>query len=475
MSDPVRELYSKHRYPALSHPETHPALLAVAARFAGLTPAAPDDCRVLEIGCASGHNLLPLAAAYPASRFVGIDFSDLAIRRARQAAEAVGLDNVRFEHADLAEWQPGEDRFDYLVAHGMLSWIPAPQQESLLRLAATSLDAHGVACLSYNTLPGWSLRSEAAAMIRALRPLTPASGDSDALLGQLTEIAGLGEGPYAAHLASLFEDMRRKGAAILPFDELAPVCEPFHFARLVERCAGHRLRYLGESTLPANFPPGLSPEALPKLRKIEHDPLLLQQAIDLFSGRSHRCSLFAPADAALETVDPAVTLDTSVRCLEAALPPEALPGELIELFHASLVAASPSTRSVRRLMEDCAARLGPRWEPGHSARHIAAWLFQAARLGWVELSAHERDLEPVPPERPALSPLNLHFAGRGEALVDAHHRSCHFPDAHRKLVALLDGTRSHAELAERARELAPDLHLEPWLVHLASRGLFSRP
>lgn len=473
MPDPVRELYSGHRYPALSHPETHPSVLAMAARSAGLSPAAPDECRLLEVGCAAGHNLLPLAAAYPGSHFVGIDSSDRAIRSARQAAEAAGLANVHFEHRDLADWQAGDEPFDYLIAHGMLSWIAADKQEALLALCAAVLDEQGVACLSYNTLPGWALRQEAAAMAKALPALAPETDGIDPLLARLEDIAGAGEGPYAAHLSALFADMRRKGPAILPFDELAPVCEPFHFAALAERTAGHRLRYLGESTLPANLPSGLAPEALPKLRPISHDPVLLQQALDLFSGRSHRCSLFAPAATPLDSVNASITLDGAARCLEPTLPPEALPGDLIELFHASLAAASPSVRSVRRLMEDCAARLGPRWDPEHSARNIAAWLLQAARLGWVELRADETEVEPVPPERPALSRLNRHFAEHGGTLIDAFHASCSFPESHLKVVALLDGHHDHAELAARARELAPDLHLEPWLVHLAARGLFS--
>ncbi len=169
MADAVRELYSRRRYPALSHPETHPGVIAAAARCSGVTaPALPDSCGLLEIGCASGHNLLPLAASFPESSFVGIDFSDTAILRARRHAEALGLDNVTFEHADLKEWRPEAEDFDYLVAHGMLSWIDDRMKAALLDLVRGALAPDGIACIGYNTLPGWALRKEAAAMVKAL-------------------------------------------------------------------------------------------------------------------------------------------------------------------------------------------------------------------------------------------------------------------------------------------------------------------
>jgi len=473
MADPVRELYSEHRYPALSHSETDPAVLCVSARCGGLnSPALPAECRVVEVGCASGHNLLALAERYPESRFTGVDFSDTAIRVARRAAEAAELANIGFEHADLTDWDPGDRGFDYFIAHGMLSWVDDPRKERLLALAGRCLAPDGVACLSYNTLPGWALRKEAAAMVRALPALTPKGGGLGELLGALEEAAALGDKPYARHLASIFAAMRAKGEALLPFDELAPCCDPLHFAEVVERAAGQGLGYLGESTLPANLPPGLPPETLNRLRPLDGDPVRFQQTLDLLSGRTHRTSLFSRAGQALEPPTTAVVLHFAVRLMDHALPPEATPGEVLGLFHASLAAASPSCVKVSRLMEQTAGRLGSRWEPTRASKEIAGWLYQAARFGWVELRADELEVEPVPPERPRLSPLNLHHAREGLGLVDGFHRTCGFPEPHRAVVAALDGSRTRSELEQFAGDAAPDLHFGPWLVHLASRGLF---
>ncbi len=469
-SDPVRDLYSTHRYPALSHPETHPAVICAAARCAGLdSPAAPESCRLLEVGCASGHNLLPLAASYPDSQFTGIDFSDTAIRAARQAADAAGLKNVTFHHADLAEWDPGDAKYDYLIAHGMLSWIPDSAKAALLALISLGLAEKGVASLGYNTLPGWALRKEAAAMSKALAALTPDNGD---LLDELASLAGIGNSPYARHLTTIYRDMARKGPEVLPFDELAPICDPLHFGQVLAWAGQNQLRYLGESTLPENLPPGLPTETLTRLHPLDGDPTLYQQTLDLLSGRTHRTSLFCRAADPLDTRTTAsVTLHFHARLIEHSLPPEVLPGERIETFHAALAAASPSSRPVPELMEHTAKRLDRQWDHDRSAKEIAGWLYRAARLGWVELRSDPVTIEPVPASRPRLSPLNLHFARAGRPVVDALHKTCDFPAAHRQVLSALDGSRDHAELQALARETAPDLDFEPWLVHLAARGI----
>lgn len=472
MADVVQELYSSRDYPALSHPEADLAVMAVAAHGAGHPVVPPGEASVLELGCGSGHHLLPLAARYPGSQFVGLDVAEGAIERARRAAAAAGLENVRFEVADLRTCEVEEGAVDYLIAHGMLSWLPAEARAGLWRVAQRALSPQGVASISFNTLPGWALRTEAAALAKGLTALGGEKPDLEGLVASLAQVAGLSATPYARHLESIYRDMLRKTEEVLAFDDFGPVCEPFHFARVAGWAAEAGLRYLGESILTGNLPPGLAPDVLPRLQPLAKDGLRFQQALDLFSGRTHRTSLFGRSAMTLEPSGAAATLDGAVRLVEMDLPPETLPGEVVALFHASLRALAPSVVPVARVLENTAARLGPRWEPERGAREVAGWLFQAARIGWVELRSDAVAIEPVPPLRPRLSALNLHFARERQPLVDAFHRTCGFPEGHREVVAALDGSRTRDELEALAREVAPDLHVQPWLVHLAARGLF---
>src|SRR5579871_1453764 len=77
--------YDELPYPSYPYPNTHPDHLGAVATLLGLQPALADRCRVLELGCASGGNLIPLALAWPESTYIGIDLS------AQQIAEGQGL------------------------------------------------------------------------------------------------------------------------------------------------------------------------------------------------------------------------------------------------------------------------------------------------------------------------------------------------------------------------------------------------
>ena len=190
MSDPVHELYQSHAYPAMSHPSTDPAVTSVCAELAGLEITPPSGAAILEIGCATGHNLLPLAARWPDSRFTGIDFSKAAIDEARETARLTGLTNVDFIEADLQDFDPGDAiRYDHIIAHGVYSWVPETVRQSLLDFCAAKLSLQGVAYISYNTLPGWSLRKSIVDLI------SPQSQRSDGqepgqVLAQLAMAAG---------------------------------------------------------------------------------------------------------------------------------------------------------------------------------------------------------------------------------------------------------------------------------------------
>ena len=93
MADPTaRTPYDEVPYTSYSFPETHPDRMATVAHLFNLKPPPPDRCRVLELGCASGGNLAPMAALYPESEFLGIDLSRVQIEQgAAQLLDAARL------------------------------------------------------------------------------------------------------------------------------------------------------------------------------------------------------------------------------------------------------------------------------------------------------------------------------------------------------------------------------------------------
>ena len=118
-ADLIRERYDAvpYRHGAVS--DSHPARIGAIARLLGIPAAPPDRCRVLELGCGEGMNLLPLAERFPKSEFTGVDFSAKQIATAEAARAACGIGNARFTCADLRTWKHEGGAFDYIIAHSL--------------------------------------------------------------------------------------------------------------------------------------------------------------------------------------------------------------------------------------------------------------------------------------------------------------------------------------------------------------------
>jgi SAM-dependent methyltransferase len=130
----------------------------VVAILAGLSPAPVERCRVLELGCARGGNLIPMGVGLPGGSFIGFDLSAGQVAAARAVIDALGLENVAIHHKNILEVGEEIGTFDYIICHGTYSWVPAEVQEKILEISARNLAPDGVACISYNTYPGWRLR-----------------------------------------------------------------------------------------------------------------------------------------------------------------------------------------------------------------------------------------------------------------------------------------------------------------------------
>ena len=113
---------------------------------------------MLELGCGDGGNLIPMALGLPGSSFVGIDTAARAIGRGQALARALELDNVTLEAGAIEDFAPAPGGFDYVIAHGVYSWVPAAVRDRLLAVCRAALAERGVAYVSYNALPGGRVR-----------------------------------------------------------------------------------------------------------------------------------------------------------------------------------------------------------------------------------------------------------------------------------------------------------------------------
>lgn len=495
MTDPLQALYQARPYPPMSHPVTHPMLVAAAATLAGLHPPMASSARILEVGCASGHNILPLAQAFPNATFTGVDFSTPAIELARAAASAAGLTNITFIQADLRTFDPGPQRFDYIIAHGVYSWVERDTQTALLNLCHHALSENGVACISYNVLPGWSLRQPLALLAGALAGHPSAATTSFQPLHGLPELldAYFNEAstPYAQYLREVVHDMASKGKELLDFDDLAPINQPCYFVEFLDAAERAGLHYLGESNPSQNTPAEINDAAREKLKAYADDPRLLQQLIDFLLGRTFRSSLLCRAGAPLHELSAETILNLSARTTlnHAGSIRDYAPGArmrfttssddlVIELDHpvakallSTLIKVAPACPTLAESITAMHTLL-PAGNFDTSPPRLARLIMDGVRHGWIELRSEPTALPAPPGEHPAMTPLHLYHAKRNEPLVDSYHQPCSFRVAsHYPLAAAMDGTKTIHELDSLARQLDPTLDFHGWLHHLHLRGL----
>jgi SAM-dependent methyltransferase len=449
---------SQRVYPAMSHPTADPAVAAVAARFAGLEPPAPAGARILEIGCASGHHLLPLAMRWPEARLAGIDISAPAIHMARTLASDAGLfDRVDLRACALEEFSAGPaGSYDYIIAHGFYSWVPDEVKQCLLDFCARHLTPNGLAVISFNVAAGWVKRQQ---VVSGARAIQQAGGGPDAMAA----LDLMRDATDDAETHAIIGDMLAKGPEILPFDDFAPVNDPWRLDDFVSAAAAAGLRWLGESRVADNRPPGWSAadEAQASMMRGSLTPVGLHQWMDEHAGRTFRSALLCRADAPvsgrLRTGD---VFGLALRPAAAEPPVLEGPGHFI---HHALMDHWPSAVPAQVLLEE-PLRLSP--------QEIARVVCQGLIEGWLWARCEPLAIPRGIPERPRLDPLRLACARRRLPVVDAWHRPCSFPDGDYALLGRIDGRLTHRELKELASKLTPRLDFARWLAHLHERGFF---
>ncbi|MEI6175318.1 MAG: class I SAM-dependent methyltransferase [Verrucomicrobiota bacterium] len=492
MSDPVYDLYQNQAYPAMSHPSTDPAVTAVAAKLAGLDSPDPSSARILEIGCASGHNLLPLAVRWPESRVTGIDFSKSAIEEACEIARIAGLTNIEFIEADLQTFDPGNDvSYDFIICHGIYTWVPGAVRQALLDFCNARLSPQGSVMISYNTLPGWSLRKSIVDLVKQLSGKTSgglSGSELEKILADLVMAAG-NRTAYHRHFTQVLHDMLGQGGYFLTFDDFGPINEPCTFLDFIAHTSRSGLRYLGESRLSENYPGSLAPDALEILQPLANDPHLFQQTIDVLTNRTFRHSLLCRADAPIEPrSNAAMILKFAVRCPHVF---ERVPEGVRLLNHAdeelarfehplsvaffsALSQFSPETVPFHEVIVHMGEFLSEPFDFTRDLAPLVRLATDASRQGLISLRFAPVRFDASPPAMPNLGTLRLLAAEKGQPIIDAYHTPCLLDDERKRQIAILmDGSRTIDELTALAKTIAPDFNFPAWLRHLAARGMFT--
>ncbi len=264
------------------------------AKLFGVRPAAVEHCRVLEIGCGEGGNLIPMAAALPASRFYGFDLSGAAVAKGSALVRALSLSNVQLEEKDILQARD-LGQFDYIIAHGIFTWIPIAAQRRLLEICSRSLAPNGVAYVSYNVYPGGFVR-EAVRDLMRLHTSTIADpyvqvAEARKLLSVLAEDRRKPD-PWHSVVRQELDDIQKCAPEQVFHDDLAAEYHQVYFKDFIALARENGLDYLAEAELADMTPFGFGEAATETLRQLEEKGRVeWEQYMDFFRFRKYRRTL----------------------------------------------------------------------------------------------------------------------------------------------------------------------------------------
>jgi methyltransferase-like protein/2-polyprenyl-3-methyl-5-hydroxy-6-metoxy-1,4-benzoquinol methylase len=473
----VANPYDEVVYTTRARQATHPDALAVAARLVGLRPPPVTSCRVLELGCGTGGNLTPMAATLPGSRFVGVDYSAVQIDIARREARELGLSNVEFRAESILDLDESLGEFDFVICHGVYSWVPQPVRDKILGLCGRQLAPHGVAYVSYNTYPGWYRRAMArdAMGFHGKRAATPEDQvrSARAFLYFLAKNVPDQDEPYAKLLREEAELVAAESDYYVYHEHLESDNHPLYFRDFMAHATAAGLQYVGEVP-PHRLLTGLPADVQETLRAMAPDLIHLEQYVDFLRNRSFRRSILCRADAALNrSPSPQVLRDCLVTGSVRPKSPEPdAASSAVEEFVsdegtsvstndpiaktalAELFRAWPKAVPVPALEAALAGRLGGRWsdDPDVGWRSLAQLLLDGHLNRLVMLHTHQPDYTAVPTERPVGFVVARHQAVTQPKVATVRHQEIPIPEFERAVLRLLDGTRDRAAVERRVAE-----------------------
>ncbi len=471
--------YDEVPYQSWPYAQSHPDRLAAVATLLGLAPQPLGKARVLELACAAGGNLIPIAELFPESEFVGIDLSRSEIDEGNASIESLGLKNIRLLHQDIAEVNQGLGSFHYIIAHGVFSWVAEEVQERIFTVCRERLEPNGIAYVSYNTFPGWRMRG----MIRDMLVYHSQQFDEPqtridqarALLQFLADWAPAEPDPYGTLLKQELEVLNRSRDDYLYHDHLEGVNEPIYFHQFAERAQAHQLAYLGESDLASMATSNLPTEAEETLDRISQDRIQIEQYMDFLRNRTFRQSLLCHADQSIDCSlnpqyveelyfsTPLAPHDLSVDVQDET--PLRFRAESIELTTADpliksalslLAQAAPLWLPFDKVLREARDRSASKVAVEVDRRHLAEHLIRCYASNAVELHAVEPRFVGVLSDRPCVSPLARLQAEQGQVATNRRHELVNFDDISREVALLLDGARDRTAILKRLQQMTDD-------------------
>jgi methyltransferase-like protein/2-polyprenyl-3-methyl-5-hydroxy-6-metoxy-1,4-benzoquinol methylase len=291
--------YNKAPYQSFAFNYTHPKHLYTLAKLFGLTPKPVENARVLELGCASGGNIIPMAYHLPLTEFVGIDLSETQINEGLQQIADLNITNLSLRHQSILNFEKTEGKFDYIICHGVYSWVDQTLRDKILDICFNNLSKDGIVYISYNTFPGWNLvNSFRELMLWHTKDISDPVHKAEQARAVLHFI---GQGlenentPYAQLLRKELDLISRHNVSYLLHDHLSTYNDPIYFYQFMDQANQHQLIYLADAFLSTMYTDNLNPVLSEELKKI-NNIVIIGQYMDFIRNQRFRCTLLCHDD-----------------------------------------------------------------------------------------------------------------------------------------------------------------------------------
>jgi len=466
--------YDQVPYTSRAFAVTHPEHLRAMGTLFGMSPTSPTHARVLELGSAAGGNILPVACTYPDARFLGIDYSRVQAEEGKRNIQALGLTNARIEHEDILQFDPkSHGKFDYIICHGVFSWVPEKVREKILAICKESLTPQGLAYISYNTYPGWKMREIIRDMMNFHAGARPTAAEKVAQSRAILEFIHRFADPQTAFgklLANEAEIIKAAPNDYLLHEHLEETNLPFYFKDFMSLAHKHGLNYVAEAHIDEMMPHFQGPEVLKALETVSGgNILMMEQYIDFFRNRRFRRTLLTLAEntpnltrridpenlrrfhiAAFFAADPVNLPLTEVKEQKFIDPEGRTINSQVPVVRASLLALSEAWPGTLRFSEwlEATRKLlgGPQPNDENLLNEL---LVRAFCGGLVRLRTNPMVAGNSIAEKPiAFAPTRCQALANQNEATTIWHNTIKINDLQRVVTGLLDGTRTQTDIIE---------------------------
>jgi SAM-dependent methyltransferase len=303
-----------------------PSRLRIAAALNGFAPPPARDFDYCELGSGNGDTTATLAAAYPDARFVGVDVNPEHTAFAAGLAQRGGLGNVRFLERDFADLGREDlPAFDFITAHGVLSWVSPAKRRALLDFAAAKLKPGGLLYVSYNALPGWAVLEPLRRLMLDSAAGVPGTSLDRArhALAQAKLLSEAGAGYFTENPAarSMLETMTKTGLSYVTHEFFHAHWCPMYFADVAREMAAGGLYFVAELPLYLNYRDLALPPALGELFKGVDNRVVFESLKDFAVNEFFRRDVYVKGQAACSEAATLAYLDSTAFAAPAGVVP----------------------------------------------------------------------------------------------------------------------------------------------------------